>query len=185
MYIGIAFENLEYFCELLEENTFHLVDKRYLLDVTSFILKEEHACIKQETADKPVSVISDDASWVGEVMVVELCFVEHWKIVQCLVHVEFLAKAMTDEEVAHELIDVLSIKLGIGSEYLVTAMRDRSSVNNVVLRTLSVIYPHLLNVGCFAHTLDHVGEKFATPILNEFISPSITLFSHSSKYQLI
>ena len=73
------------------------------------------------------------------------------KIVQCLVHIAFLAKIMTSEEVACELINVLSIKLGIGSEYLVAAMRDRASVNNVALRTLSVIYPHLFEVGYFAH----------------------------------
>ena len=80
---------------------------------------------------------------------------------------------------------MLSIKLGIGSEHLVAAMRDRASVNNVALRTLCVIYPYLLDVGCFAQTLDHVGEKFNTPILGEFISLWIALFSHSPKCHLI
>ena len=104
---------------------------------------------------------------------------------QRLVRVEFLAKRMTGEKVARELVNVLSIKRGIGSNYLVAAMRDRASVNNVALRTLSVIYPRLLDVGCFAHTLDHVGEKFSTPVLSEFISLWINLFSHSPKRRLI
>ena len=104
---------------------------------------------------------------------------------QRLVHVEFLAKSMTGEKVACELVNVLSNKLGIGSNYLVAAMRDRASVNKVALRTLSVIYPCLLDVGCFAHTLDLVGEKFSTPVLSEFISLRINLFSHSPKCQLI
>lgn len=82
-------------------------------------------------------------------------------------------------------MNVLSIKLGISPKHLVAAMRDRASVNNVALRTLSVIYPHLLDVGCFAHTLDHVGEKFCTPVLSEFISLWISLFSHSPKCRLI
>ena len=182
---GVPFEKLEYFRELFEENAFRLVDKRYLLDLVPFILKEEQACIRQEIADKPVSVIFDGTSRLGEVMVVVLRFVQDWKIVQRLVRVEFLAKSMTGEEVARELINVLSIKLGIGSELLVAAMRDRASVNNVALRTLSLIYPQLLDVGCFAHTLDHVGEKFSTPILSEFISLWITLFAHSPKCRLI
>ena len=103
-------------------------------------------------------------------MVVVLRFLHNWKIVQCLVRVEFLAKNMTGEEAARELVNVLSVKLSIGSDYLVAAMRDRASVNNVALRTVSVIYPHLLDVGCFAHTLDDVGEKFSSPVLSEFIS---------------
>ena len=48
-----------------------------------------------------------------------------------------------------------------------------------------MVYPHLLDVGCFAHTLDHVGEKFSTPILREFISLWVSLFSHSPKWRLI
>ena len=64
-------------------------------------------------------------------MVVVLHFVHEWKVVQCLIHVEFLAKSMTGEEVARELINVLSIKLGFGSNLLIAAMRDRASVSDV------------------------------------------------------
>ena len=72
---------------------------------------------------------------------------------------------MTGEEVARELIDILSVTLGIKSELLVAAMRDRASVNNIALKTISVIYPLFFNVSCIAHTLDHVGKKFRTLIL--------------------
>ena len=79
-------------------------------------------------------------------MVVVLCLVQHWKTIQCLVRFEFLAKATTAKEVAHELINALSIKLGIGSEYLVAAMRDRPSVNNVAPHNPVCDLPTL--VGC-------------------------------------
>ncbi len=161
------------------------MDKRYLLDLIPFILKVEQACVRQEMADKPVSVIFDGTSRLGEVMLIVLLFVSDWKIVQRLVCVEFLAKSMPGEEVARELINVLSIKLGMSSELLVAAMRDRASVTNVALRTLSVIYPSLLDVGCFAHSLDHVGGRFSTPVLSEFISLWISLFSHSPKCRLV
>ena len=39
-------------------------------------------------------------------------------------------------------------------------MRDRASTNNVAMRTMAVVYPSMLDVGCFPHTLDHVGITF-------------------------
>ena len=41
---------------------------------------------------------------------------------------------------------------------IVTAMRDRASVNDVAMRTIKVVYNELLDVGCFSHTFNHVGE---------------------------
>ena len=39
-------------------------------------------------------------------------------------------------------------------------MRDRASVNNVAMQTLKVIYPTIVDVGCFSNIIDHVREKF-------------------------
>ena len=94
-----------------------MVVKRYLLDLILFTLKKEQAHIKQEIANKHVSVIFDGTSRLGEVMVVVLHFVHEWKVVLRLVWVEFLAKNMTGEEVAREFINVLYIKLGIALTY--------------------------------------------------------------------
>ena len=58
-------------------------------------------------------------------------------------------------------------------------MRDRSTVNNVAVRTLKIVYPQLIDIGCLSHTIDHVGEHFVTPHLTEFISGWINLFSHT------
>ena len=114
-----------------------------------------------------------------------VCFIQESRIKQRLVRVGFLAKSMTGEEVARELINILSVTLGIKSELLVAAMRDRASVNNVALRTTTFIYPLVLDVGCIAHTLDHVGEKFRTSVLSSFVMLWISLFSHSPKCRLV
>ena len=45
---------------------------------------------------------------------------------------KFLSKSMSGEEVACELINVLLVTLGVQS-HLLAAMRDRASVNNVVM----------------------------------------------------
>ena len=60
------------FESFLKRMCFCLVDKRYLLDLVTFILKEERACIRLEIADNPVSVIFYGTSHLREVMVVML-----------------------------------------------------------------------------------------------------------------
>ena len=92
---------------------------------------------------------------------------------------------MTGEEVARELISVLSRMYGVKSEVLLAAMRDRASVNNLALQTVKVVYPNVVDIGCFSHTLDHVGKKFATPVLNDFLHLWISLFSHSPKARML
>ena len=82
-----------------------------------------------------------------------------------------LSKSLTGEEVARELISVVSVNYGISSGYILGAMRDRAPTNNVAMQTLKVIYPSVVDIGCFSHTIDHVGGNFKTPILSDFITP--------------
>ena len=89
-----------------------------------------------------------------------------WEVRQRLVQLEFLAKSMNGEEVSRKLINVLSVTLGVQSLLLLAAMRDRASVNNVAMRTVNVVYSMVIDVGCYSHTLDIVGEKFKTPVLD-------------------
>lgn len=43
----------------------------------------------------------------------------------------------------------------------------------------------MMDVGCFSHTLDHVGERMNTPILDDFMTVWVNLFSRSPKAKLI
>ena len=63
-------------------------------------------------------------------------------------------------------------------------MRDRAAVNNVAIQTLQIIYPHILDIRCFSHTPDHVGEKMYTPVLDKFAKVWIGMFSRSPKSKL-
>ena len=78
----------------------------------------------------------------------------------------------------------ISTELSISPELLVAAMRDRARVNDVAMRTISVIYNNMMDVKCFSHTLDRVGDKMTTPILDDFIKGWISLFTHSPKARL-
>ena len=64
-------------------------------------------------------------------------------------------------------------------------MKDRASVNDVAMRTIKVLYNQLIDVGCFSHTLGHVGERMNTPILHDFSKAWIGLFSRSPKSRLL
>ena len=64
-------------------------------------------------------------------------------------------------------------------------MRDQASANTAAIRIIKVLYPNLLDVGCYSHTIDHVGEKFITPILTKFGNHWVSLFSHSPKAHLL
>jgi hypothetical protein len=65
---------------------------------------------------------------------------------------------MTGEEIARELINFLSITYGVQSDLLLAAMRDRAAVNNLAMQIVRVVYPSLVDIGCFSYTLDHVGD---------------------------
>ena len=43
----------------------------------------------------------------------------------------------------------------------------------------------MIDIGCFSHTIDHVGEHFKTPYLHEFGMYWVNLFSHSLKTRLL
>ena len=92
-----------------------------------------------------------------------------------------LVKSMTGEEIARELVNILSVEYGVSVERLLACMHDRASANGVAMRTIKVLYPNIINIGCYSHTLDHVGERFVTPVLDEFIRLWISLFAHSPR----
>ena len=88
---------------------------------------------------------------------------------------------MTGEEIARELIYVLSVQYGITPNRLLAAMRDRASV---AMRTLKILYPDMLDIGCYSHTIDLVGDKFVVPHLDKFIQYWVSLFAHSPRAKL-
>ena len=79
---------------------------------------------------------------------------------------------MTGEEIAREIINMLSTVYGV-------------SVNNVATRTLHIVYPNIVDIGCFSHTFNLIGEKFVTPVLSEFMTSWILLYAHSPKARFL
>ncbi len=178
---GVPMSKLEFFRDLLEENGKRLTEPSYMLDLVPFILSEERQKIKQEIKGKFLSIVFDGTSRLGEVLGVVVRYVHQWEIRQRLLRIQILQKSMTGEELARTLINILSITFGIESHLILAATRDGASVNSCAMRTVKVVYPQLIDIRCFSHTLDLVGDKFNAPVLTTFISYWISLFSHSPK----
>lgn len=71
-----------------------------------------------------------------------------------------LATSLKGEEVARELLVVLSTTLGVKPGNLLAAMRDRAAVNGAAMKTAKVLYPNLLDVGCFLIPLTMLVNTF-------------------------
>ena len=131
-------------------------------------------------------MIFDGTTRLGEAMAIVVRLISSdWQIQQQLIRFQLIAQSMSGEQVARELITTLSTQYSISSTSLLAAMHDQPSVNDVAIRTIKVVYPALLNVGCFAHTLDLVGGKFNPPHLSDFMTAWVSVFSHSPKACLL
>ncbi len=185
MRAGVPISKLEYFRDILEENAMRLTDRSHMLQLVPFVLEQEKSLLKEEIKGKHLSIIFDGTSRLGEVLAIVVRYVHEWNVHQRLIRLEFLAKSMNGEEIARQLISTLSVTYGIESTFILAAMRDGASVNGLAMGVVKVIYPHIMDVRCFSHTLDLVGDKFQTPLLASFCSYWISLFSHSPKTKML
>ena len=177
---------LSYFRCLLEENALRLADRRQMADLIPFVLSQEQESIKKEISNKYLSVIFDGTTRLGEAMAIVMRYIDdEWSIQQRLICLKLLQKSMTGEEIAQVVMDTLCREYGIFPNRLLACMRDRAAVNNVAVRFMKVLYNNLLDVGCFSHTLDLVGDKICVPTLSDFMLSWLSLFSHSTKAKLL
>ena len=49
---------------------------------------------------------------------------------------------------------------------------------------MKIVYPNMIDIGCYSHTIDLVGKKFRTPNLDGFIRLWVSLFAHSPRVRL-
>ena len=67
-----------------------------------------------------------------------------------------LAKALRGEEIARELMVCISTELGISDDRLVASMCDRASINIVAMQMVNILYPNVIDIGCYSHTVELV-----------------------------
>ena len=135
--------------------------------------------------DHDVSVIFDGSTCLGEALGRVLRLFSEGCIVQHLVKIAMLSKLLSGKELDRELLTALSTELGISGSRLLAAIHDCTSVNGVAMCTLSIMYPGIIDIGCFSHTLDLVGTKFNFPTVDNFMKHREAVFTHGCKSKLI
>ena len=154
---GVHLSIIDLFRDLLEEHGYAITSSTNVRQLIPFVHQEELSRIKHEILNQPLSIIFDGTTHVCEAFVIVLHYLtDYSELKQCVGRLKLLAKTMTGEEIAQQIIVILSTEFGIFSNLIVAAMRDRASINDVAMRTIKVVYNELLDVGCFSHTLNHV-----------------------------
>ena len=110
----------------MEENCYRLASRHPISDVIPFILSKEKRRIKDEIVGKDVLVIFDGTSRLGKALAIVVRIVNSstWCVEQRFVRMQLLMKTVWGDELARELISILSTELGIQPARLLAAMHD-------------------------------------------------------------
>ena len=66
----------------------------------------------------------------------------------------------------------------VWSQTNLACMHDRPTANGAAIWIIKVISQIIVNIGCYCHTIDLVGEKFDLPLLGDFDRLWISLSLH-------
>ena len=190
---GIPIRKMDMLRPLKEKNGYRLTGSTHQGQHISIVLKQEIEQIKEELAlpgqvglTRDLSIIFDGSTRHREAIAIIVRFLDNnWLITQRLVRISVCSKSVNADELAQVLNQCLSVDYGVRASSLLAAMRDGASVNQAALNKISLIFPKLLNVVCFSHTLDNVGNHLVIPTLLKFGSLWIRPFSHSYKAKLL
>ena len=193
MKAGITIGKIDMLRSLLEKNSYRLTASSRLGQYVSMALKQEIERIKQEleipsqvSMTSDLSVIFDGSTRQGEAIALIVRIVDNnWNIIQRLVRIDVCSKSVNANELAQVLNQCLSVDYEVRANSFLAAMRDSASVKQAALDRITFIFPKILNVVCFSHTLDNVGNHLVIPTLVEFGSLWIRMFRHSCKAKLL
>ena len=101
---GIPLVKVDDLRALLEENRLKLTHSSHLADCIPLLLKQEKETLKNEIEGVPVSVVFDGTTREGEALAIVVHFVRDWQIEQRLVRLLLLARPVTGDELAREIL---------------------------------------------------------------------------------
>jgi hypothetical protein len=167
--------------EVIEHGAFAIRGPPGLRQNIPAVLDEEVGKVKNWLKEGDVSIIFDGTSHVCEVTAaVARKVTADFRIEQKLVHVKLYAVPL-DGAAASAFLAGVVLQRGVPEQSVLAFMRDRSSVNNVAIDMIRNHCKNSVDIGCFSHTLDHVGARFAAKVLSQFISAYSASCSFSPK----
>ena len=150
------------------------------------MLEKEQKALRQEiAAASHVAIIFDGSTHLGEALAVVVRLVDEKFSVHRLVCLHILEKNLNAAQLAREVVAVVCTEVQISPAKVTAMIRDGAAVNTAAVSTLKeLLFPDVLDVKCFAHSLDIVGRKFEGPILDQFSQWWVNLFAHSPAARL-
>ena len=184
---GIPLSKIDDLRPFLEKHGHRQTVSGHLSEFIPSILEKEKEKVKGELQNvEEVSIIFDGTTRLGEALAVVIRFVqENFKPTQRLLRLQVVAKALKAEELAQRLMSFVAVDHHFGPSMLLAAIRDGASVNGAALRQLSFFYPNMMDIVCFSHTIDNVGDHFQFRVLDSFIRYWASLFSRSHTARLL
>ena len=104
---------LDSFQEIFKESAYRLADRRNISDLVPYIQKQEQAMICDEMKGRHISITFYGTTRLREALAVIRFVNDDWRLVQQLGRLQMLAKSISGEELARELISILSIMYSI------------------------------------------------------------------------
>ena len=89
------------------------------------------------------------------------------------------------EDLANILHDIVEHDAGLEMSKIVASIRDAVNLNGSVLRELRVHLKKAVDVACFSHMFNRVGEFFHGPLLAFSWATSLSISATLDLYELI
>jgi hypothetical protein len=126
-----------------------------------------------EFKDEFVRVYHDGTTYLGEaccIQVILWCVKKNFSIILRLVRLVFLAGSMNNTQIKIILMDTICQNMRVNIINLLAFMHDSASANLLSYHDkLQGVFVYSNNNTCMPHTDNHVGEAFATPVLDEYM----------------
>ena len=103
---------------------------------------------------------------------------------QRLVRLRTVSKSVNSQQLAQVLNECLTVCYGVHHKHIIAVMREGAAVNGAARHILSVLFPNVIDVICFSHTLNNTGRHFQFATLDEFGRLWVSLFSYSLRAKL-
>ena len=150
---------------LLERNSFSLTSCKHMAVYVPTILAEEKRRLKELIASKPIAIIFDGTTRLGEAIAIVIRFMDKWSLKQVLVRLHTVVKPVTAAELTQCINTTLAVECRVEGRKIVAAMRDGAAVNGaavngVAMWNLSVLYPNVMGITCFSHSGNNTGHRF-------------------------
>jgi hypothetical protein len=132
--------------------------------------------LKEELKDQYLAISFDATRRCGDAVNCTARFCnESFAIVYRLVLFVTAEKHLDGANTARLLTQLLLSTLLIDIFRLIAFMRDSVSANGVAVRSLLGTFSCSTDILCVPHTLNNMGAHFVLPVLDEFLTPFITL----------